>query len=59
MKKIQAEYFENSITYWPTYEVRIIALIVLGTLFIATSIWVLLDNPSKTIVYHNYQQVEH
>ena len=51
MKRFQAEYTENSITYWPTYEagkVGIIALIVLGTLFIATSIWVLLDNPSKT-----------
>ena len=51
MKKFQAEYSENSITYWPTYEagkVGIIALIVLGTLFIVTSIWALLDNPSKT-----------
>ena len=51
MKKFQTEYSENSITYWPTYEaakVGMIALIVLGTLFIATSIWVLLDNPSKT-----------
>lgn len=50
MKKFQAEYSENSITYWPTYEagkIGIIALMVLGTLFIATSIWVLLDNPSK------------
>ena len=51
MKKFQAEYSENSITYWPTYEaakVGMIALTVLGTLFIVTSIWALLDNPSKT-----------
>ena len=50
MKRFQAEYSENSITYWPTYEagkVGIIALIVVGSLFIATSIWVLLDNPSR------------
>ena len=52
MKRFQAEYSENSITYWPTYEAGVIGsifLVVLGSLFIATSIWVLLDNPSRTI----------
>ena len=50
MKRFQTEYSENSITYWPAYEagkIGMIFLVVLGTLFIATSIWALLDNPSR------------
>lgn len=50
MKRIQSEYSENGITYWPSYEAGRIGLIffsVLGTLFIATSILALLDNPSR------------
>lgn len=50
MKRFQTEYSENSITYWPAYEagkIGIVFLIVLGTLFIATAIWTLLDNPSR------------
>ncbi len=50
MKRLQAEYSENSITYWPAYEagrVGIIALIVIGALFVITAIWTLLDDPSK------------
>ena len=50
MKRFQAEYSENSITYWPAYEagkIGIIFFVVIGTLFIATSIWTLLDNPSR------------
>lgn len=50
MKRFQAEYSENSITYWPAYEagrIGIIALIVLGTLFVITTIWTLLDDPSR------------
>lgn len=50
MKRFQTEYSENSITYWPVYEAGrtgILFFIVLGTLFVATSIWVLLDNPSR------------
>lgn len=49
MKKFQTEYSENSITYSPAYEagrVGTIMVLVLGSLFIATSIWTLLDNPS-------------
>ena len=50
MKRFQTEYSENSITYWPSYEagkIGIISLIVLGTLFVTTAIWTLLDNPSR------------
>ena len=50
MKYFQTEYSENSITYWPAYEAGkngMIFFIVLGSLFITASIWVLLDNPSK------------
>lgn len=50
MKRFQTEYSENSITYWPAYEagkIGIIFLSVLGTLFIATAIWILFDNPSR------------
>ena len=50
MKRFQAEYSENSITYWPIYEAGIIGrifLVVLGTLFITTFIMILLDNPSS------------
>ena len=48
MKRFQAEYSETSITYWPIYEagkIGRIFLVVLGTLFITTSILILLDNP--------------
>ena len=50
IKRFQAEYSENSITYWPIYEagkIGIIYLTVLGILFVTTSIWILLDNPSR------------
>ena len=50
MKRFQTEYSENSITYWPFYEagkIGIISLVVLGTLFVTTAIWTLLDNPSR------------
>ena len=50
MKRFQTEYLENSITYWPTYKagrIGIILLVVLGLIFIATSIWTLLDNTSR------------
>ena len=50
MKRFQAEYSENSITYWPIYEagkIGRIFLVVLGTLFITTFIMILLDNPSS------------
>ena len=50
MKRFQTEYSENSITYWPFYEagkIGIISLVVLGTLFVTTAIWPLLDNPSR------------
>lgn len=50
MNRFQTEYSENSITYWPSYEagkIGIIFLIVLGTLFVTTAIWTLLDNPSR------------
>ncbi len=50
MKKFQTEYSENRITYWPSYEggrIGIILFFVVGTLFIATSIWTLSDNPSR------------
>ena len=50
MKRFQSEYSENRVTYWPYYEVGkigIISLIVLGTLFVTTAIWTLLDNPSR------------
>lgn len=50
MKRLQTEYSKNSITYWPAYEagkIGIISLVVLGTLFVTTTIWTLLDNPSR------------
>ena len=50
MKRFQTEYSENSITYWPAYEagkIGIIFLVVLGTLFVTTAIWTLIDNPSR------------
>ena len=50
MKRFQTEYSENSITYWPAYEVGKIGLIyfiVLGILLLTTFIWILLDNPSR------------
>ncbi len=50
MKRFRTQYSENSITYWPSYEagvIGIIFLVVLGTLFVTTAIWTLLDNPSK------------
>lgn len=50
LKRFRTEYYENSITYWPNYEIGkigIISLIVIGTLFITTAIWTLLDNPSR------------
>ena len=50
MKRFQAKYTENSITYWPTYEVGkigIIFFVILGSLFVALALWVLLDNSSK------------
>lgn len=58
MKRFQAQYSETSIIYWPVYEagkIGIIFLVVIGTLFITPSIWILLDNPSgktclKTLV---------
>ena len=49
MKRFQAEYSETSITYWPIYEagkIGRIFLVALGTLFVTTSILILLDNPS-------------
>ena len=50
MKRLRTQYSENSITYWPSYEagvIGIIFLVVLGTLFVTTAIWTLLDNPSR------------
>ena len=50
MKRFPTEYSEKSITYWPAYEagkIGIIFLVVLGTLFVTTAIWTLIDNPSR------------
>ena len=50
MKQYQTEYSENSVTYWPSYtagRIGIVLLLVIGILFIITSVWTLLDNPSK------------
>lgn len=50
MKQFQTKYTENSITFWPAHEackIGIVFLSVLGTLLSATSIWTLLDNPSR------------
>jgi len=50
MKRFQAEYSENSITYWPIYEagkIGKIFLFMLGALLIATFILILLNNPSS------------
>ena len=50
MKQFQTKYSKDSITYWPSYEVGrigIIFFLLLGILFIATSIWTLLDNTSR------------
>ena len=50
MKRFQTEYSENSITYWPAYEagkIGIIAFIVLGSLFVTTAIWALVNDPSR------------
>ncbi len=50
MKRFQAEYSENSITYSPTYEagrIGMIFLSVIGTLFIATAICILLDHSTN------------
>lgn len=49
-KRFQIDYSENSITYWPAYDagkIGFIYFVVLGLIFIATSIWILLDNPSS------------
>ena len=50
MKRGQAIYSEGKITYWPAYEAGKIGLIFLGgtgALFTATSLWILLDDPSR------------
>ena len=50
MKRFEAQYSENSITYWPYYEsgkVGIIYLTLIGTLFVGAAIWMLLDNLSR------------
>lgn len=50
MKQKQAIYSESRIIYWPAYEAGRIGLIffgVIGTLFVATSIWILLDTSSR------------
>ena len=50
MKQNRIEYSNNRIVYWPFYEaatVGVIYLLVIGALFIAASIWMLLDNPSS------------
>ena len=50
MKRFRAEYSENRIAYWPTYEAGKIAkifIVLVGAVFIATSILVLLDNSSR------------
>ncbi len=49
MKRFKTEYSEKSITYWPTYEAGKIGIVfssIIGTIFVATAIWTLLDNPS-------------
>lgn len=49
-KRFQSEYSKNSITYCPAYEAGRIGIIffsILGTLALATSVWTLLDNPSR------------
>jgi len=54
MKRFQAEYSENSITYWPIYEagkIGKIFLFMLGALLIATVILILLNNPSSAIFW--------
>lgn len=56
MKRFEAKYSENSITYWPYYEsgkVGIIYLTLIGTLFVGAAIWTLLDNPSRKNTYSN------
>ena len=50
MKRFKPEYSENSITYWPSYEsgkIGIIFFVALGALFVATAIWILIDDPSS------------
>ena len=50
MKNGKTRYSKNSITYWPSYEGGKIILIyfgALGILFIATLIWLMLENPSE------------
>lgn len=50
MKQLQAEYSDNSITYWPTYEAGKIGrvfLVVSCILFVATSLCLALGNSTR------------
>ena len=47
MEKIETEYSDTRIIYWPSYEAGKIGIVffsVLGAMFIAISLWTLLDN---------------